>query len=256
MNIQNQSDVTYNAVVPEQGTTPGKLASNAVNTEILTYAVIKTLTSDKTTAKPGEIVHNTLTITNNSSVKLNSPFLSDTIAEGASPVEGSVKINGVAQPNFNMSTGFNIPELNPGETITVEYDLKINDPVTVLPVKDASELQYTVTDPVRGEVSFIGTTEPIILNVLLTRLSAVKTVDKAFAEKGDTLTYTVTFTNDGNVDIEDIFFTDKIPAGTTFVENSVYVDGVNMPYRPDVGYKISNLAPAQSATTSFRVTVD
>lgn len=35
MLIPNQSNVTYNAVVPNEGTIPGSLASNTVNTEIL-----------------------------------------------------------------------------------------------------------------------------------------------------------------------------------------------------------------------------
>ena len=43
-----------------------------------------------------------------------------------------------------------------------------------------------------------------------------KSVDKAFAVKGEVLTYTVTFTNDGNIPIQDIYFTDEIPQGTTF----------------------------------------
>ncbi len=33
MIIPNQSNVTYNAVIPGEGATPGKLASNTVNVE-------------------------------------------------------------------------------------------------------------------------------------------------------------------------------------------------------------------------------
>lgn len=81
-------------------------------------------------------------------------------------------------------------------------------------------------------------------------------MDKAFAAKGDTLTYTITITNQGNVDVNNIYFTDNIPNGTTFVENSVMVDGTKMPaYRPKTGYNVANLSPNQS-TTSIQVTVD
>ncbi len=85
----------------------------------------------------------------------------------------------------------------------------------------------------------------------------VKSLDKAFAVKGETLTYTVTFTNEGNININDIYFTDNIPQGTTFVEKSVRINGQNIPaYRPDIGYRVASLPPDDSATTSFQVTID
>ncbi len=156
-----------------------------------------------------------------------------------------------------MINGFYLPDLNPGETLTVEYDMQINSPMTVSPVTDTSEFQYTATDPVRGEVFFSEYTNPISINVVSAKLSVVKSVDKAFAVKGETLTYTVTFTNEGNININDIYFTDNIPQGTTFVEKSVRINGQNIPaYRPDIGYRVASLPPDDSATTSFQVTID
>ena len=82
-------------------------------------------------------------------------------------------------------------------------------------------------------------------------------MDKLYAVKGETLIYTITVTNEGNVDINDINFTDKIPQGVTFVENSVYVNNVNYPtYNPDAGYAMGNLSPNQSVTTRFKVTIN
>ncbi len=257
MKISNQSNVTYNAVAPNKAGTPGSLASNTVNTEVLSYEISKVISCDKTMATEGETVHNTITITNNSETKLTYTFLSNPTPNGASYVAGSVKVNGVAQPDYNMINGFYLPDLTPGETLTVEYDMQINSPMTVSPVTDTSEFQYTVTDPVRGEVSFSEYTNPISINVVSAKLSVVKSMDKAFAVKGETLTYTVTFTNEGNININDIYFTDNIPQGTTFVEKSVRINGQNIPaYRPDIGYRVASLPPDDSATTSFQVTID
>jgi uncharacterized repeat protein (TIGR01451 family) len=166
MKISNQSNVTYNAVAPNKAGTPGSLASNTVNTEVLSYEISKVISCDKTMATEGETVHNTITITNNSETKLTYTFLSNPTPNGASYVAGSVKVNGVAQPDYNMINGFYLPDLNPGETLTVEYDMQINSPMTVSPVTDTSEFQYTVTDPVRGEVSFSEYTNPISINVV------------------------------------------------------------------------------------------
>lgn len=257
MLIPNQSNVTYNAMIPEEGATPGKLASNIVNTEILSYAISKVSSSDKTLVKEGEIVHNKVVITNNSATKLVYTFISNYELNGGSYVAGSIKVNGVVQPNYNIYSGFYLPDLNPGEVLTVEYDMQINNPMTVNPVVDTSQFQYTVNDPVRGTISYREDVTPITINVISNKLSVVKSVDKAFAIKGETLTYTITLTNNGNVDINDIYFTDSIPQGTTFVENSVLINGNNVTaYSPEAGYIVSNLAPNQSATTSFQVVVD
>ena len=129
--------------------------------------------------------------------------------------------------------------------------------MTVSPVTDASEFQYVVNDPARGNIRYKEYTDTLSYNVVSAKLSVVKSVDKNFAVKGETLTYTITITNSGNVDINDIFFTDNIPQGTTFVEKSVSIDGTDMPaYRSDIGYNVANLPPNAGATTSFRVTVN
>ncbi len=161
MLIPNQSNVTYNAIIPDEGTIPGKLASNIVNTEILSYAISKVSSSDKTLVKEGEIVHNKVVITNNSATKLVYTFISNYELNGGSYVAGSIKVNGVVQPNYNIYSGFYLPDLNPGEVLTVEYDMQINNPMTVNPVVDTSQFQYTVNDPVRGTISYREDVTPI-----------------------------------------------------------------------------------------------
>lgn len=257
MKILNQSNVTYNAVVPNEAGTPGSLASNTVNTEVLSYSVSKVSVCDKTFAKEGETVHNKVTVTNDSTTKLTHNFISNPTPNGASYVAGSVKVNGVTQPTSDLIKGFFVPDLNPGESLTVEYDMRINTPMTVSPVTDLSEFQYTVNDPVRGEVSYTENTNSVSINVVSAKLKVVKSVDKAFAVKGETLTYTITFTNEGNININDIYFTDNIPQGTAFVEKSVMINGQNISaYRPDIGYSVASLPPNGSATTSFQVTIE
>ncbi len=257
MQITNQSNVTYNSVIGDEKSAPVRLASNTVNTDILSDAITKVLVADKTFAREGETVHNTVTITNNSNVKLFSTFISAITPVGASNVADSVKVNGVSQPTKDMYSGFYLPELNPGETITVEYDLKVDNPMTTTPINVSPQFQYWVKDPSKGDIRFVENTNTVAINVISDKLTVVKSVDKAFAAKGETLTYTVTITNKGNVDINDIFFTDSIPQGTAFVENSVFINGNNVTgYRPDAGYSLANLKPDESATTSFKVTVD
>lgn len=54
MLITNQSNVTYNAVPPNQPGVPGSAKSNTVSTEVLTDAIKRVMTVDKTYAQEGE----------------------------------------------------------------------------------------------------------------------------------------------------------------------------------------------------------
>ncbi len=257
MIIPNTSAVIYNAVPPNEAGKRGSLSSNTVNTEVLPDAITKVIKTDKTFVNAGEIFHNTITITNNSSAVLGPTHIVNNAPNGASYIDGSVKINGVTEPNSNPITGVLIPNLNPGKSVTIEYDMQVNNPSTVNTITNSADFQFSVNDHKRGNVTFSESTNEVTINVISANLEVVKTVDKAFAVKGETLTYTITFTNKGNININDIYFTDNIPQGTTFVEKSVLINGQNIPaYRPDIGYSVANLPPNVSATTSFRVTID
>ena len=66
-----------------------------------------------------------------------------------------------------------------------------------------------------------------------------KAVDLAFATVGDTLTYTITLNQTGNVAVNDVIIQDIIPQGTTFIENSVIVNGETLPgVNPVSGYQL------------------
>ncbi len=88
-------------------------------------------------------------------------------------------------------------------------------------------------------------------------MTVVKSVDKAYAVKGDTLHYTTVITNTGTLLKSDLVFTDPIPAGTTFTAGSVTIDGVAYPaYNPQTGFALPDLAVGQSVTVEFDVTVN
>lgn len=52
-------------------------------------------------------------------------------------------------------------------------------------------------------------------------ISTLKSVDRASANLGDTLTHTLTLTNSGNVTANNIVLTDPVPTGTTYVAGSL-----------------------------------
>lgn len=173
MKISVQSNVTYNAMIPNEGATHGELSRNTVNTENVSNAILKEFTTSKNMVKAGEVVHNKVTVTNNSAAQLIYTFISNPTPNGASYVAGSVKVNGVVQANKDMISGFYLPNLNTGDTVTIEYDLKVDDPATVNPIVDVSEFQYTINEPLLNKKSHKEYTNSVTINVVSDKISVV-----------------------------------------------------------------------------------
>ena len=256
MIILNQSNVTFDYVLPDQSTQSGEQNSNVVQTEVLSSSVSKVKSSDKAFLNEGETARQKVVVTNNSSAYLAALIFKDIITSGATYVAGSVAINGVAQPSYDLSAGFPLPDLPAGGSVTVEYTILANNPKTDNSVTNNGAVTYTVNDPVRGPVTYTENTNPITIALISTRMSVVKSVDKAYAVSGEILHYTSLITNTGTLNKTNLVFYDPIPAGTTFVAGSVKINGVSYPaYNPAVGFPLSDLAVGQSVTVEFDVKV-
>ncbi|MDE6504247.1 MAG: DUF11 domain-containing protein [Clostridia bacterium] len=256
MIIPNQSNIAFNYVLPDGQTIAAELDSNIVNTEILTYSVPKIKSGDKTFLQEGETSRHSVVITNNSQTQLFNIFFKDTMSGGATYIAGSVTVNGVSQPAYDPVAGFSLPSLNVGQAVTVAYDIQANNPMTQTPVSDYATLNYTVDDPVRGNVNFSENTNTVSVQIISNRITNVKSVDKAYAVIGDNLHYTSVITNTGSLLKSGLVFTDPIPTGTAFVAGSVKINGTTYPaYNPATGFGLPDLAVGQSVTVEFDVTV-
>ena len=257
MIIPNQSNINFNYLLPDGQTVTGELDSNIVNTEILTDSVIKTKNAEKTFMQEGEITHHYVTISNMSEAELFNNVFKDIMSAGASYVPGSVKVNGVSQPSYDPIAGFPLPNIEPTAIAEIEYAIKADNPKTVTPVTNYATLSYTVNDPVRGNVNYSENTNTVSIDIISNAMTVVKSVDKGLAIKGDNLHYTSVVTNTGTINKTDIVFNDPIPAGTTFVADSVKINGVSSPaYNPAVGFNLPDLAPGAAASIEFDVKVN
>lgn len=257
MIIPNQSHITFNYVLSDGQTIAAELDSNIVNTEILTYSVPKVKTSDKTFLQEGETAQHTVVITNNSQTQLFGLVWKDTMSNGATYVAGSVTVNGVSQPSYDPIAGFPLPNLEPGQAVTIGYTIQANNPMTQTPVTDYATLNYSVNDPIRGNVLFSENTNTVSVDILSNRITVVKSVDKAYAIQGDILHYTTVITNTGTLVKNNIVFTDPIPVGTSFVAGSVKINGTAYPaYNPQTGFALPPLSAGQSVTVEFDTEVN
>lgn len=257
MIIYNSATVDYKYTLPDQSVVSAESVSNIVQTENLESAVTRTKASDKAFMREGERSTQTVIITNNSATAMFDILLRDFMSEGGKYVDGTVTVNGVSQPVYDMKTGIPLPDLNPSEIATVTYIIEAGPMTPEQNIVNDAAVGYSVTDPARGVVNFAARTNLVTIPVVGDSMKVVKSVDKNYATKGDRLTYTSVVTNTGTLAQSDLVFKDAVPAGTTFVPDSVVIDGVpKVGYDPAVGFPLANLAVGASVTVAFQVTVD
>lgn len=257
MIIYNSATVDYKYTLPDQSVVEAESVSNVVQTENLDISVTRTKAADRAFMREGERSTQTIVITNNSAVAMFALLLKDFMTEGGKYVDGTVTVNGVSQPSFDMKAGIPLPDLSPGELATVTYIIEAGAITPDENIVNDAALGYSVIDPARGEVNFAARTNLVTIPVVKDAMKVTKSVDKNYATKGDELVYTSVVQNIGTREQTDLVFKDAIPAGTTFVPDSVTVDGVpKAGYDPAVGFSLGNLAEGESTTVVFSVRVN
>ncbi|WP_341940536.1 hypothetical protein [Microbacterium sp. LWH10-1.2] len=240
-----------NAVVP---TAPGgecdPEGACTTDTPVSSFTVAKTV--DVASAMAGDTVTYTVTVTNTG----QSAFTA------AAPASFQDDLSGVlddAAYNNDVSAGGSVAgslltwsgPLAVGETATVTYSVTVNDPLT-----GDQDLANVVTPTTPG-----GSCDPAaecVTNTPVASYTVAKTASAASARPGETITYTVTVTNTGDVD-----YTNADPASFTDDLSGVLDDAV---YNGDVttgGSVAGNtltwsgpLAAGQTETVTYSVTVD
>ena len=113
-----------------------------------------------------------------------------------------------------------------------------------------------IVNPNNIPVTNTTTTNTVTTTVQNDNVIAIKAVDFTSALPGQTLTYTITITNSGNITIEDLLLIDTAPVDTTFVIGSVTINGINQPNEnPENGITLGTLAPSESVIITFQITI-
>jgi len=98
-------------------------------------------------------------------------------------------------------------------------------------------------------------------------MTIVKSVSVSHGQPGDTLTYSIEYRNVGTSNATSVIVTDPNPNYTTYVPNSVIVNGVNKNDDPDDGdgvklqdgiiqITIGTVQPGQTGTITFRTKIN
>ncbi|PES72105.1 hypothetical protein CN507_06300 [Bacillus cereus] len=256
--IPNRAMVSYQ-FRPFVGSPPitSTSSSNTVQTTVNQATISMQKSVDLQTATLNDVLTYTVNVTNNGNVAANNVIFVDSIPAGTTFVPNSVTVNGVARPGANPSSSINLGSINASQTTVVRFQVRVTSNPLVNPIPNRASVTFNFT-PVPGQQPISGqaTSNTVFTTINIADIRTRKTVDRAFATVNDVLTYTVTIENTGNVLATNVIFQDPIPTGTTFIPNSVTVDGVSQPgANPANGFTVANISPSGSRTVTFQVRV-
>lgn len=231
--------------------------TNTVSTQINLGSLALVKTVDKDYAKVSDTLTYTTVITNNGNVNATNLAFYDIVQAELSFVPGTVRINGVVNPNLSPSLGFGLGNLAPNQSVTVTFDAKINSLPTPPIAVNKSQVEFSYKINPQGSTLTTTTfSNTVTTNIVKGILTLTKGVDKSIATIGDILTFTINVTNTGNVVANDVTFNDTPSTGVTFNSGSVYVNGVNYPlYDPTVGFTLGDVGIGNVVTVQFAATV-
>ena len=213
-------------------------------------------TVDRPAASVGETVRYTVTLANTCESPLTGVFFQDTVPDGLAFVPGSVTVDGAPVPAADPDAGFALPDVPGGGTVTVAFSAVVTRVPTPNPTLNSANIRYAYT-PVEGgipgEFNVVSNYVPVEVGVSAD-LSVVKTAAPSPVDPGGLLTYTVTISNAGPSDAEDVQLADNV--SSTLLNPEISADG-GTAWAPWAGpYPLGRLPAGQSRVILIRGTVD
>ncbi len=178
--------------------------------------------------------------------------------EGAAPLDGSQVAVAGQQITFDLGTLQNNDSDGDAEYVVIEFNVVVlnNADVNLGDVKD-NFFEVVIDGNSRA------TSNTVSAEIVEPQLTVSKTASPDTGDGLDTITFTLTVSHDGTstADAFEVNLTDTIPAGMTYVANSLQdVSGVSATLddssAPTLSATWTSLATDESSTISFQATLD
>lgn len=100
--------------------------SNTIVLSVLNEKISITKTASVLAVVSGQTITFTNVVTNDGTIKNTDIMFYDPIPSGTTFVENSVKIDNVVMAGYDPETGFKIPDLDAGQSLTITFDVAVN----------------------------------------------------------------------------------------------------------------------------------
>lgn len=211
--------------------------------------------ADKTQINIGDTVNYTVTLTKPGINALTNINFHDLVPEGMTFVPGSVTVNGQPSSEADPNVGFNMPDIQGGETLTVVFSAKATSVPAANPTRNRAEVSYKYS-PVQGGIPAAYTipSNEIPVRILSADLVITKTGTTDSIQAGNELQYRIRVTNNGVDPAEEPVIADQIPAN---LQNTAYsVDGGTTWNAWSGNIRLPSITPAESVDVLVRATVN
>jgi uncharacterized repeat protein (TIGR01451 family) len=252
--IINSAIAVFSYKINPQGETYTKSAeSNTVSTIIISAGLSATKIVNLSYATIDDILEYTITVKNTGNTPNKSLFFKDILSTGAIFETGTVVINEISKPTYNPMDGFSLPDLSAGNTAVVVFKAKVTSVPNPTQVTNFAAVNgvYKI-NPEGQDYPVSATSNTVSTQINVGSLTNIKVVNKLYAKVEDTLTYTSTISNVGNISTLDVWFFDNLQTEVQFITGTVIIDNVTYPsLDPTVGFTLGDLALNQIVVVSF-----
>ncbi|MCF7833635.1 MAG: DUF11 domain-containing protein, partial [Candidatus Marinimicrobia bacterium] len=232
--------------------------------EIQAPVISITKTVNYSTVDPGDTIQYTIKIVNDGNLNGNLTSVVDDLPSGYSYLNNSSSGLTTSNPSINGSqlTWSGTWSLSGPDSIDLVFSA----------ISSTTPGTYTNSASVSGgnfDTKSTGATAEVMING--PGLSLVKSVDKVSAAPGDTITYTVSYSNPGNGNATYVFILESIPINTDYVTGSATGTNMTITYShnngssydgddttpvTDLSFQLSGtLTPGLSGQIQFKVKV-
>ncbi|WP_348623701.1 hypothetical protein ABFT51_24925 [Paenibacillus peoriae] len=250
--IVNQAAFAYSFTLPG-----GRVVSGTLNTNTVTIPVVFPLLElvkkvSTTDASVGETLTFTIQITNKGGIPAQYPLFTDPLPHGLIYVPNSLTIQEKAQPGANLAAGITLPDIAPGEMLTLTLQAQIREAPADGTFSNQATIEYTSrrsggeTIQETSQTNTVGVTVIAAIPKLTLSSSALRVGQE------DTLSFTVHVENIGNTPLEELLLTAPFAAEDFLLLRTVTVNSVPLPH-PNLlqGIPLGRLDPNHKAVPSY-----
>ena len=227
INNDTKTSVTNKAVID------GNKPTEEVETKVANITGAKSV--DKSTAKVGDTLTYTIILTNSGNAD-GTVTVTDEIPTGT-------RIKDENTTGYNKETNtmtWSNVEVKAGKSVELTLEVEVKD---------------DTTDTVKNVAKIDNKEIPEKPETKVANITGTKTVDKTETKVGDTLTYTIALTNNGNAD-GTVTVTDEIPTGTTLVADSITANGSYNEENKTITWTDVKVEAGKTAEVSFKATIN